>query len=693
MDVPADYPLLVKIDTTRPDFRDELSAIIDRFDPSLICVDYFDTLVRRTIAPEDVKRIACERISRMAGSNDRGSALYAARSALEVECCRENEASGKDLEFTLPALLERLWHSESFLQDMTASHFIQEAVETELSIECSVQILDHGLVDLLHAQKRKGRRIVLASDFYIPLVHFKRMLERMGILDLFDHVYISSDALLTKRSGRLFDTIIDAEGIQPSKILMIGDNIHSDGASANSRGIPSIWLNREHQHAEYAKLSSTSGNHDRIESRLMQIFRHDDRTDVFGELSLTLYAFIDDLFHRLKQNGARDVFFMAREGQLLRKLFKKYQDSRGLSGESRIRPHYFKVSRRATFLPSLRPVDEEDFFTLFRQYRRISIAEFLGSLGLDGIASTLRAQFPYSLAERQEDLPTSEAFAALLSNSFFRDSYEAARLTRQSAFRRYLESFGADFEHVNGVHFVDVGWKGTIQDNLRNIFDLLGQPYDSLKITGHYLGLIASGNVRSDSEKSGVIFSCIGHLSRNFHVFNENRALFEVALGADHGSAQSYEFDPDSGTPIIKESEFEEAELFASKIRPLQRNLKSRFQAIDDVLRDTFYPRNRLLAFTARQHARMVLRPRQKEIHWFENVYHVENFGVFEASTFGKPARGWPNPLKGILFYLKLRKHPAAVDLGFWPWLKVYQQGGSLVALRYANSRFKLIGE
>jgi predicted HAD superfamily hydrolase len=101
--------------------------------------------------------------------------------------------------------------------------------------------------------------------------------------------------------------------------------------------------------------------------------------DLFPELATTLLYFIARLHDALVEQGVRQVYFLSREGQPLKRMFDLYQNK--VSGS--ITSYYLEVSRRSTLLPSLEPLAEEGFETLFRQYRRISLFEFLSSLGLE----------------------------------------------------------------------------------------------------------------------------------------------------------------------------------------------------------------------------------------------------------------------------------------------------------------------
>ena len=111
---------LIKIDSATPDYGQCILDAIDKLQPSLVCFDYFDTLVHREVAPEDVKRIACERIAKLAppgvGTKALGQRLYALRQQIEADICNQNASRGLDQEFSLPDAWGAIWEAQDWLQ-------------------------------------------------------------------------------------------------------------------------------------------------------------------------------------------------------------------------------------------------------------------------------------------------------------------------------------------------------------------------------------------------------------------------------------------------------------------------------------------------------------------------------------------------------------------------------------------------
>lgn len=394
------------------------------------------------------------------------------------------------------------------------------------------------------------------------------------------------------------------------------------------------------------------------------------REDVpFEELASSLYLFARRLYENALRNGVKDLFFFAREGQLLQRMFDIVQSHEPVAT---IRSHYLKVSRRSTFLLSLCELDQENFDVLFRQYRSISIAEFLKSLALDEHVAMLADALGVELAlltQRSSDLPQDPLFGHLLKHPSFRSLYETERIARSNAFGTYVAGF-TDGRVPEHLHVVDVGWKGSIQDNL---FNWLRNRYgEAAGVSGYYIGLVASGSAGVMNIKSGLLFSCVGGLpTPGYFVFNENRSLFEVLLHANHGSAQRY-IEVGDGEVVVVEDTFDEGPMIEAFVEPVAQRILVAFTRIAEMLSSANPSDRQLLEFAVECHARLVFSPSQQEIDWIRSLSHVENFGVFEASIFDgrKFSR---SVLARLRFAVDLfRRHHR--NLGFWPWLTIEER-------------------
>ncbi|SAK51713.1 methyltransferase type 11 [Caballeronia fortuita] len=475
-------------------------------------------------------------------------------------------------------------------------------------------------------------------------------------------------------------------------VLHAGDQAHAahdDSSKEDStvmkfqvQDAASVITNQEGVIAAYKEALRAVAGKQGDDEIVNKLFAAGPRNAPFEGMALTMYLFTRRLYETALNDGVTELFFFAREGELLKRMFDLLQSCNGGTG---IRTHYLKVSRRSTFLLSLRPLHEEKFDVLFRQYRRISIIEFLKSQALEEYAPAFAADLDVSVedfARRSQDLPHDPLFARLMALPAFARVYEAERVSRSSAFAKYVGGFvGGGVPERMSV--VDVGWKGSIQDNLfgwlRNVHG------ERAHVKGYYVGLVASGNAGPANEKSGLLLSNVDTLTPGYYVFNENRSLFEVLLHANHGSAQRY-VETGDGEVAVVEDEFVEGPMIEAHIKPVAEHIWTKFRQLATVMSTIDIADQQLLTLAVREHARMVFSPSAAEIDWMYSLSHVENFGVFEESTFGS-SPSHKSLTARLRFTINLVKRRRPSELGFWPWLTVKERAVQGLSAAYRAVR------
>ncbi len=653
-----------------------------RVEGLIVCFDYFDTLVVRDVAPEFTKQLAARLLSMVISNNLPAETLYAIRQKLEKELCEESRDDGGELEFYLPAFapryLERLRKEKpGLLPRFSSERFTQLMLDLELRVETSVQRPCRPVVDLLASLKEAGVKTILISDFYLPSSSFTPMLDEQGLTGLFDQVFVSADCGMAKGSGRLYQRVCEELDCPPDRLLMIGDNPHSDIKMAARQGIATMHLQNPEQKKQYEQWQPGQIE---AQARVDLLFSQAMRagSECFAEMAYSLWYFMYLLFRNLAEQGAEEVFFFSKEGEFLKQRFERFQEE--VFGTRIITGHYLLVSRKATYLASLRPLDQEDFAGIFNHYRDISLRDFLLSLNLEeSLAKRICLKSNLDYETRFSDLRNHPEFVKLKQSKLFQTVYEKRRSQQRDNLISYLDSFGLDYRQ-NGLTIVDVGWKGSIQDNLYHLFG------GTVRIQGFYLGSLIASNKSQSNRKKGLLFDDTPVLTPFFHAYNNNRSLFEMMLGASHGSADGYftraqyeELPKDHGRVVQEtvaagraDSEIlvatldlpEERRLYQEKIKPLQA-----------VMADTFSRQNRAYLragcclprpeWFARRHARMVFKPKAREVTLFESLYHLENFGIFEYTDF--QTDGSFTVRQRLHNLIKVIRSGTILESGIWP--------------------------
>jgi FMN phosphatase YigB (HAD superfamily) len=669
--------------TTKQVHNHAMEFIREKDDGAIVCFDYFDTLVTRIVAPQYTKQIACFQLSRILNHTISGKELYQIRCSLEASLCEQNAKRGLDLEFNLKLLGEQLFNhldrdGNHFLNRFSKDQFASTILNIEVAVEKLVQRPCQDVVSLLNDLKKRRTTTILISDFYLPGAYFSELLRHHELDELFDQIYISSDFCITKGGqGRLYDKIIQDHHLNKNNMLMIGDNPHADGQMAKEKGIESLVLCSQKSKNFYRTWENRKAKQNcqqKLKKRVKSIRKHGGAH--FPEMGISLWWFIWKLLEKLIRDDVASVFFLSREGELLKILFDALQE--GMFGNQIIKTHYLLASRKSTYIASLKQLKKESFSKLFFQYRDISPKDFLLSLNFSQHqAVEICDHIGIAFDEKHVNFPDTKYFKQIISNSFFEKSYENLRVTQRENFIRYLLSFDPNILQKE-ISFVEVGWKGSIQDN---IFNILKQ---QVRVTGYYIGLLSSPYEHPRMKKIGILFSEGPPSSPFMAVYNNNRSLFEMVLGASHGSAEGYfssrkeiekrwdksiymhqEIKDDQGAIFITTVEHpEEKKLFVDKIKPIQLNilrLTARLNQIA-IIDGGKLPDEK---FFAKQHGRMTFFPRKGEIDFFEALYHLENFGVFEFTKFHPDEKV---PWKKRLFNLKsVLVDPDLLEIGFWP--------------------------
>ena len=97
-----------------------------------------------------------------------------------------------------------------------------------------------GVMDFLLDLKKKGKGIYLLSN--AQRLFTESELKVLGIYDLFDGIYISSDKGVKKPSPKFMEMLLEEYHLDKEKSIMIGNDCSSDVAVANACGIDSLFI-------------------------------------------------------------------------------------------------------------------------------------------------------------------------------------------------------------------------------------------------------------------------------------------------------------------------------------------------------------------------------------------------------------------------------------------------------------------
>ncbi|MEO0565830.1 MAG: hypothetical protein AAF125_27220, partial [Chloroflexota bacterium] len=233
------------------------------------------------------------------------------------------------------------------------------------------------------------------------------------------------------------------------------------------------------------------------------------------------------------------------------------------------------VSRMATFAPSLETFSKESLMRMWRQYSSQSLRTFCVSLGMDLNAVTEIADLYDLHSDEVIDHPwNDDRFMGFLNNPSFKKYAKETVEDQRAALAAYLDGVGA-FSGENGASvIVDIGWRGTIQDNLAQM--------TSRHVHGLYLGLLNFLNPQpTNTSKVGWLFD----MGRDVKLsFGSDVAPIELMFNALGGSVVGYERDGDASTPKTTVIDSEETVIERLSV-PLQAAMMDALPTVVDYVR------------------------------------------------------------------------------------------------------------
>ncbi|WP_422080656.1 HAD hydrolase-like protein [Ulvibacterium sp.] len=483
---------------------------------------------------------------------------------------------------TISEVYKRMLNNDLLEERISFDFFSKCFQEADFKSEINVQFLNQELVSALRTLQKDNYRIVLVSDFHLPGSIIERILKFHRIETIFSRVYVSTDYGKSKQRGGLYETILEDGRFDASKIVMMGDNKSSDFLNPKKHGLQAIYL--KHLLHKFRNKRNILGDEQKTFDTICRSIEGQCRKSnhPLSEYILHYYFFTERLYTEAKKKGIKNLFFLAREGMFLKKLFEHYQDSNGLLEENRIATHYLKASRQSAMQVSLQSLEKEEFRHLKRKtLGTMSLYQFLESFQFpEDHITTITQEMDVEPNKIIPRFVTSEAMSKLRQNKNFELYYERMRHNQKKAFLNYLDSFNVDFRK-EGMVLVDVGWGGTMQDC---IYEFLEQ---KVEVTGYYLGLRQVYNIQPNNKRFGLNFSIYPSQGFSDHVLKANTQLYEQLLAAPHGSTLYYKSDTEN--PTFEYHEANEKRVFQEFIAPIQEFMFDRFIALDQKLKSLCY--------------------------------------------------------------------------------------------------------
>lgn len=507
---------------------------------AVVSFDFFDTLVSRLASdPEAVQRYVGRLLQDKHG---RGDDFLAIRKHAEA-MARARYASAGDI--GLDAIYAQMGGDRCWTPDL-----VNEARRLELQVEHDMLVGRPDVVALMRYAKEAGKRVIVVSDSYFGRDFFQRVMTTLGMAQWVDALYISCERAARKDSGTLWDCVLEGEPVEPARILHFGDNLHSDIGMAGTRGICAAWLlpSRLSYAMQGGHLPIESDWRDHLllgpaiaclgaspwrEQHGVAGIRFDDAHDLgyalFGPI---LFGFVAWLFANPALKSASTLYFFAREGYFLSRLYSRVREVTG--ADTLPKADYLQVSRRLALMAA-QACEFDPSQVIGKGGFHGTIAEFLSvRLGIEAQAAALEPEVAEALT-REIELPDDSASLAKVL-TLLEPQIRAQASAELDGLRAYARQVG--FAQDGATTFVDIGYSGTIQHALQRVFE---QP-----LIGLYM--VTAPNVAQVREEGGLAFGCFQDAL--YHDMRPERfmhytVLLEALLTAPHGQVVRFRLQSD----------------------------------------------------------------------------------------------------------------------------------------------------
>lgn len=303
-----------------------------------------------------------------------------------------------------------------------------------------------------------------------------------------------------------------------------------------------------------------------------QIFNY--KVDNFVNHAFPLFLFTKRLYEKVTEVGCKDLLFMSREGQFLKKLFDRYCEIQTAHGKVlNVKTHYFYGSRNSIMKASVESLDQEKFASLFKFFNIcMSPKNFMYSIGFsDEQIQAVRETFGRKTNSMVLNFKHSALFKKLKQNQTFVHIYENNRQEQARALDAYFKTLQINYQK-DGLFFVDIGYHGTMQDLIFKFF------HGKVKVTGFYLKSRAEQS--ANNQKIGLLGDKNNRQLFGAKITQYDCYNYEQILRADHGRCLGYSVDSANlGKPMIDPNPTD-PNVYMRLVKKLQDQIFEKFTTI-----------------------------------------------------------------------------------------------------------------
>ena len=578
----------------------------------IISFDIWDTIIKRKCHPEETK-LATARYIVLKYNNelkDEYKNIYEIlkrRDEIEAEECKKNKEKGFDEECRILDVFKIL-EKEIFNKEMNIE---EELLREEIEQEKKVIFINPEILPIF--EKYKDLKMYCISDFYMSAESLKELLDYLNIPVKIEKIYSSADYLLNKRTGNLYKKAEEELGIKPEDHIHVGDNQYSDIEMANSLGIETIKTTKTE--FDFVPEKGRKFNFDLSCVKKEEDSKEDRIFNTGVDLAPLLYFYGYSIVEYAIKNKIPTVYYATREGETFIKIHELIEENNPF-GVKLPSSDIIEVSRMGTFSASLKEFSILELLRLWSQYREQSMKALFKTLAID-IESYKQYLEKYDLNPEENivepwfDLRVQR----LCADKEFTEQVNKEIKRKREEILEYFEKSKGIVNDAKPMFMVDIGWRGTIQDNLAYIFT-------NKKIGGYYLTLYDFYNIQP---KNTYKLSFIDDKNIRDNEVASMITLLEWIYNPGTGSVAGYK-----DGKAIRKAKDEETKIVKEYIKPMQDGMLEGAKVINEYMKYHPYEAEETKQYVYELIRKTKTNPSKELIEAYYSMVFNDTFGTAE---------------------------------------------------------------
>jgi FMN phosphatase YigB (HAD superfamily) len=601
----------------------------------VLSFDVFDTLLFRRCSPDTVQLGVARELAeacRAETGADAETALALRLQAYEM-ISAANAKLGLDGEAHVDSIHREWVRLLLPSEPQRWAELAALALDTKLRLEMWACYANPQALALLTELSARGMRLIFVSDMYLGQENVSKLLHSAGLGHFFSAGYVSGDVALLKRSGRLFQYVLEKEQVAPGRILHIGDNHDADGLQAAKLGLRTmVYSEREPTLLRHAFDASTAARKSGWHGVSLARFVNPERDMASipyligrDRLGVVFSNYIHGLIEYCVRIGADGVYFLSREGLVLKDIYSVLANTISPNAPPAF---YLCLSRLSAAKAAMRGFGARELSLTASASRVATTRRLFKTLELnDHDLSHIAATYGLDDIDAKVDVLGSQEVRALASSQEVQLQATAVGDQARENLTEYLSSLG--FFDAKMVVLADVGWGGQIHESLELALSEVAHP----KIHSYFLGIdnkaverrIAGLRLHADiSDISAYDWAGCAAL--------KCVQIFESVCRAPHATVTGHM----NSLPVFLAEESRErlAEIADNpRIATIQAGLMDAAVQYARYISMVGISASALREYTRTMIARIVYAPRPCELAELSSITNVANFGSDDAQV------------------------------------------------------------